>query len=409
MWRLESALTPTLDERKAQGLYRCRNTVASPQSPQVTLRDGRGNKRDYVAFSSNDYLGLANHPRVIEAFRRAATEFGVGSGASHLINGHSFLHQQLEEALADFTGRDRALLFSTGYMANTGTLSALLNQQDVVLQDKLNHASLLDGGLHSGARFQRYLHNDLTSLESRLQRAAATARRIMVVTDGVFSMDGDIAPLPDIVALAEKYHAWLMVDDAHGMGCLGTHGAGCAEYFGLDQQQLPILMGTLGKGFGSFGAFIAGSDALIETLVQFARPYIYTTALPPAVAAASLAALELVRTEHWRRDHLQALIKRFRSGVETLGLTLMPSSTPIQPIVLGDVHFTMAVAENLAAKGFLVGAIRPPTVPAGQARLRVTLSAAHTLANVDDLLSALADSVSAANTNKVLPSAVGGS
>ncbi len=406
MSSLDSALSPALQERQAQGLYRQRNTLASPQTPMLILQDKQGQKRNYVAFASNDYLGLANHPQVVNAFTRAAKDFGVGSGASHLINGHSSLHQQLEEALADFTGRDRALLFSTGYMANTGTLTALLNQQDVVLQDKLNHASLLDGGLHSGARFQRYLHNDLANLETRLQRAVSqNARRIIVATDSVFSMDGDIAPLPELAALAEKYQAWLMVDDAHGMGCLGEQGAGCAEYFGLSQQQLPILMGTLGKGFGSFGAFVAGSETLIETLIQFARPYIYTTALPPAVAAASLAALELIRTESWRRDHLQSLIQHFRAGVGELGLTLMPSSTPIQPILLGDVKVTMAVAENLAAKGFLVGAIRPPTVPVGQARLRATLSVAHTFEQIDGLLSALAESVSAAKA--VLPSIAG--
>ncbi len=385
MNEFEAQLRAALAERQAQGRYRQRRMAESPQGATVTV-DGRV----YTSFASNDYLGLASHPDLINAFQKAASTWGVGSGASHLIYGHTRAHHELEDALAEFTGRDRALLFSTGFMANTGTLSALLGEGDWVLQDKLNHASLLDGGLASGARFQRYLHNDLQNLEMRLQRAAAAnARRILIVTDGVFSMDGDIAPLAEISQLAARYNAVLMVDDAHGIGVLGDHGGGCAEQFALDQNALPILMGTLGKAFGGFGAFVAGSHALIENLIQFARPYIYTTALPPAVAAANLAALNIIKHEHWRREHLQTLIQQFRAGAQQLGLTLMPSPTPIQPVVLGDEATVMRVSAQLAEKGFLVGAIRPPTVVQGSCRLRITLSAAHTSQQVDDLLGAL--------------------
>jgi 8-amino-7-oxononanoate synthase len=279
---LDQTLAPALAERRAAHLYRSRKLLQSPQAPEVCV-DGK----NYLAFCSNDYLGLANHPDVISALQKAAEKYGVGSGASHLVAGHSSEHHALEEELAAFIGRERALLFSTGYMANMGAITALVGQGDAVFEDRLNHASLLDAGLLSGARFQRFLHNDLMNLQNRLDKTEA-ARKLIVV-DGVFSMDGDCAPLPELAALAQKNNAWLMVDDAHGFGCLGKTGAGSAEHFGLSQAQLPILMGTLGKAAGSFGAFIAGSETLIETLIQFARPYIYTTAMPPAVAAATRA------------------------------------------------------------------------------------------------------------------------
>lgn len=379
-------LVATLEERRRQHLYRQRRVLDSPQGPEVCI-DGQ----QLINFCSNDYLGLANHPAVINAFQAAANEFGVGSGASHLVCGHSRVHHELEEALAEFTGRNRALLFSTGYMANLGIISALLGKADYVFEDRLNHASLLDAGLLSGARFQRFLHNDLDNLKSRLQKVAGIEARKLVVVDSVFSMDGDTAPLPELSALAEQQNAWLMIDDAHGFGVLGETGAGSAEHFGLDQQQLPILMATLGKAVGSFGAFVAGSEALIETLIQFARPYIYTTALPPAVAAASLAALNIIREEPDRRQHLHALIKQFRSGAEQCGLQLMVSETAIQPILIGDSDKALQLSEALLAKGFFVAAIRPPTVPANTARLRVTLSAAHTEQQVEQLLAALAE------------------
>lgn len=381
---IEQTLAAALVERNAANLYRTRRLLQSPQAPQITL-DGKR----YTAFCSNDYLGLANHPAVISALQNAAQTFGVGSGASHLVNGHSSQHHALEEELAAFCGRDRALLFSTGYMANMGAITALVGQGDAVFEDRLNHASLLDAGLLSGARFQRFLHNDMANLSARLERSEA-ARKLIVV-DGVFSMDGDCAPLPQLAELAARHNAWLMIDDAHGFGCLGKTGGGSAEHFGLTQDQLPILMGTLGKAFGTFGAFIAGSDTLIETLIQFARPYIYTTAMPPAVAAATRASLQLLQTEHWRREHLQQLIARFRSGAAQLGLPLLDSFSPIQPIIVGDESRALAISEQLAARGFLVIAIRPPTVAIGSSRLRVTLSAAHSVEQVDALLNALSD------------------
>lgn len=381
---MDDVLLPALAERRAQQLYRRRRSVEGAQGPELVV-DGQC----YLAFCSNDYLGLANHPHIVAAFQRAAADYGVGSGASHLVSGHSALHEQLEEALAHFTGRPRALLFSTGYMANLGAVGALLGRDDFIFEDKLNHASLLDAGLLSGARFQRFLHNDIASLENRLGRAGAG--RKLIAVDGVFSMDGDLAPLPELAAVAARHDAWLLVDDAHGFGVLGANGGGCAEHFGLDSAQLPILMGTLGKACGSFGAFVAGSEALIETLIQFARSYIYTTALPPAVAAATLASLELLRSEGWRRQHLNALIARFRAGAAQLGLPLLPSTTAIQPLQVGDAGLALRCSEQLAQRGIWIGAIRPPTVPAGTARLRITLSAAHSEAQVDRLLAALAE------------------
>ena len=376
-------LSARLAERRAADLYRQRPLLQSPQGPQVVV-DGQ----PLLAFCNNDYLGLANHPEVIKAWRDGAERWGVGGGASHLVIGHSSPHHALEEALAEFTGRPRALLFSTGYMANLGTVTALVGQGDTVLQDRLNHASLLDAGLLSGARFSRYLHNDATSLGNRLEKATGNT---LVVTDGVFSMDGDIAELPTLAAAARAKGAWLMVDDAHGFGTLGATGAGIVEHFGLGLDDVPVLIGTLGKGFGTSGAFVAGSEELIETLVQFARPYIYTTSQPPALACATLRSLQLLRSEHWRREHLASLIAQFRQGAQQLGLTLMESFTPIQPILIGDAGRALQLSHLLRERGLLVTAIRPPTVPAGSARLRVTLSAAHTGAQVQQLLDALAE------------------
>ena len=381
---LEHILAPALSERRTAHRYRHRRVLETPQLPELVV-DGKS----YLAFCSNDYLGLANHPAVIKSLQSAAERFGVGSGASHLVNGHSSEHHALEEELAAFCGRERALLFSTGYMANLGAITALVGQGDAVFEDRLNHASLLDAGLLSSARFQRFLHNDLDNLQTRLEKTEA-ARKLIVV-DGVFSMDGDFAPLPQLAQLAQQHNAWLMVDDAHGFGCFGQRGGGTAEHFGLTQAQLPILMGTLGKAFGTFGAFIAGSEVLIETLIQFARPYIYTTAMPPAVAAATRTSLQLLQQESWRREHLQQLIARFRHGAAEIGLQLLDSASPIQPIILGDEARALAFSEELAARGFLVIAIRPPTVPVGSSRLRVTLSAAHSVAQVDALLNALTD------------------
>jgi 8-amino-7-oxononanoate synthase len=376
-------LAARLAERRAADLYRQRPLLESPQGPEVVV-DGQ----PLLAFCSNDYLGLANHPEVIAAWQAGAERWGVGGGASHLVVGHSTPHHQVEEALAELTGRPRALLFSTGYMANLGAITALVGQGDTVLQDRLNHASLLDGGLLSGARFNRYLHNDPASLASRLDKAVGNT---LVVTDGVFSMDGDLANLPALAKVARARGAWLMVDDAHGLGTLGAQGGGIVEHFGLGIDDVPVLIGTLGKACGTAGAFVAGSEALIEALVQFARPYIYTTSQPPALACATLKSLELLRRETWRREHLAALIRQFRLGAEQIGLQLMDSPTPIQPILIGDSAQALRLSQMLRERGLLVTAIRPPTVPAGSARLRVTLSAAHSEAQVQLLLNALAE------------------
>ncbi|UVJ43670.1 8-amino-7-oxononanoate synthase [Pseudomonas sp. LS1212] len=376
-------LRARLDERRAAALYRQRPLLESPQGPEVVV-DGQ----PLLAFCSNDYLGLANHPEVIKAWRAGAERWGVGGGASHLVIGHSGPHHALEEALAEFTGRPRALLFSTGYMANLGAVTALVGQGDTVLEDRLNHASLLDAGLLSGARFSRYLHNDAESLASRLEKACGNT---LVVTDGVFSMDGDLANLPALARVARARGAWLMVDDAHGFGPLGANGGGIVEHFGLSQDDVPVLVGTLGKGFGTAGAFVAGSDDLIDSMIQFARPYIYTTSQPPALACATLKSLELLRSEHWRREHLANLIRQFRAGAEQIGLELMDSFTPIQPIMIGESERALRLSQMLRERGLLVTAIRPPTVPAGSARLRVTLSAAHSETQVQLLLDALAE------------------
>ena len=376
-------LASRLAERRCAQLYRQRPLLESPQQPEVRVDGER-----LLNFCSNDYLGLANHSDVIAAMRAGAEQWGVGGGASHLVIGHSTPHHQLEEALADFTGRPRALLFSTGYMANLAAVTALVGQGDTVLEDRLNHASLLDAGLLSGARFSRYLHNDATSLAKRLDKASGNT---LVVTDGVFSMDGDLADLPALCAAANAKGAWMMVDDAHGFGPLGATGGGIVEHFGLGIDEVPVLVGTLGKAFGTAGAFVAGSDELIETLIQFARPYIYTTSQPPAVACATLKSLQLLREEGWRREHLNRLIARFRQGAAENGLALMDSPTPIQPILVGDSARAMRLSALLRERGILVGAIRPPTVPAGSARLRITLTAAHSEAQLERLLQTLAE------------------
>lgn len=379
---LDAKLKAQLLEREQARLYRHRQVLQSPQGVEVVVDNQR-----YVNFSSNDYLSLANHPKVIEALADGARKWGAGSGAAHLVTGHSSPHHALEEELAEFTGRARALLFSTGYMANLGAVSALLGRGDTVFEDRLNHASLIDAGILSRAKLNRYDHADASDLAARLDTSDSEAK--LVVTDGVFSMDGDLAPLPELVQACQKNDAWLMVDDAHGIGTVGSQGRGCLEHYQLNTEAVPILVGTLGKAFGTFGAFIAGSETLIESLIQQARSYIYTTALPPAVAEATRASLCLIQTESWRREKLQHLVKRFRQGAGELGLPLMNSFTPIQPLVLGDTARALTVSQRLREQGFLVSAIRPPTVPEGTARLRITFSAEHEEAHVDRLLSAL--------------------
>lgn len=374
-------LAAALTERRQQQRYRQRLEQQAPAGREAVIHGQR-----LINFCGNDYLGLANHPRLVSAFKKAADEFGVGSGASHLVCGHSHYHHALEAQLAVFCGRPRALLFSTGYMANLGVIQALVGKGDAVFEDRLNHASLIDGGLASGARFRRYQHADAVSLASQL--ADSDAHRKLVVTDGVFSMDGDVAPLVALADVCEQHQAWLMVDDAHGFGVLGEQGGGCVAEQGM-QSRVPVLVGTLGKAFGTFGAFVAGSDELIETLIQFARPYIYTTALPPAVAAATLASLALLQEESWRREKLQSLIARFRQGAVQRGFRLMDSATPIQPLLIGEDGEALAMSQRLRERGFLISAIRPPTVPEGTARLRITLSAAHEPEDIDRLIEAL--------------------
>jgi len=371
-----------LDDIDLQERYRRRRTVESPQAAEI-LVDGRW----LVNFCSNDYLGLANHPAVIQALQRGALEFGVGAGAAHLVCGHGRPHQALEEELASFMNRDRALLFSTGYMANLGVISALLGRGDAVFEDRLNHASLLDGARLAGARLKRYGHANPPGLEAML--SGAPADQILIATDGVFSMDGDLALVHELAVLAKRHDAWLMIDDAHGVGVLGEKGRGLLEMTGHSQDEVPIMVGTLGKAFGTFGAFVAGSADLIEYLIQRARTYIYTTALPPAIAEATRTSLILVEEESWRRDQLAARIRQFKRGAQHLGLKLMESITPIQPLVIGDNRATMQASEQLRNSGFWVSAIRPPTVPDGTARLRITLTSMHTEEQVDRLLEAL--------------------
>ena len=387
-------LPAALQTRERESLYRRRHVLTSAQSSNICIDDQR-----VVNFSSNDYLGLANHPAVVAAFTESAKTYGVGAGSAHLVVGHMQPHQQLERMLADVTGRERALVFSSGYMANLGVFSALLGRGDAVFEDRLNHASLLDGARLSGARLHRFRHGDTDHLESLL--ASKGSRRKLVAVDAVFSMDGDIAPLPKLASVAQRCGAVLMADDAHGFAVLGAGGGGSVEHFGLTQQQLPILMGTLGKACGVAGAFVAGSEALIETLIQHARTYVYTTALPPACASAACAAVQLIVSEPQRRRYVHELVAYFRRQlaglVERHGdyLALPESVTPIQPIIVGDATTAMALSSALRQRGFLVTAIRPPTVPRGSARLRVSLSAAHTYSQVDGLLAALDDALCA--------------
>jgi 8-amino-7-oxononanoate synthase len=354
--------------------------------------DGRLN------FCSNDYLGLAVDERVSGAMADAARQLGAGAGASHLVSGHTAEHDALERELAEFTGRERALVFSTGYMANLGVLSALADRRDLLVADELNHASLIDAArLVRCSSNLRYPHGDAivasALLDAHTPAIAAAGGGVFIVTDGVFSMDGDLAPLPELASAVAKHQGWLVVDDAHGLGVVGATGRGSCELLGLSARRVPVLVGTFGKAFGTFGAFVAGDSDVIELLIQRARTYIYTTALPPAVTAATRMALRIIKEEGWRREHLNSLIIRFRDGAKARGLRLMESTTPIQPLVLGSAEAALSASAKLSAAGFRVTAIRPPTVPQDTARLRVTLSAAHSAAQVDSLLAALESAI----------------
>ena len=382
-----SDLAAQLHSRENAGLYRRRLILESPQTTHVSIAG-----REYLAFCNNDYLGLANHPQLIVAVCEGARQYGVGAGASHLINGHFTAHHALEEALARFTGFPRALLFSTGYMANAGVVTALLGRRGdgaAIFADKLNHASLNDAAQLSHAKFIRYPHLDLAVLEQRL--AASQARRKLVMTDAVFSMDGDIAPVADLLALCEKYDAWLLLDDAHGFGVLGRQGRGVLAHFNIHPHHNPriIYMATLGKAAGVFGAFVAAQTEIIETLIQHARSYIYTTATPPLLSHALLKSLELIEGEPWRREQLTQLILQLKNELQSLRWKLLPSETPIQPLVMGENDEALRVSEALRERGILVPAIRPPTVPQGTARLRISLSASHSEQDVARLAAAL--------------------
>jgi len=408
--RTSSEIEAALAQLDREHLRRERRTIQGfiePGSHVTAVIDGR----QVVDFSSNDYLGLARHPGVAAAMSECAERCGSGSGASHLVTGHGAEHACLEEELAAFTGRERALLFSTGYMANLAVITTLAGRGESVLLDRLSHASLIDAGLLSGARFKRYAHANAAAAESAL--AAQSDTTAVVATDGVFSMDGDVGPLDALARASRAHDAWLVVDDAHGLGVIGANGRGSAEHFGLDANAVPVLVGTLGKAFGSFGAFVAGSNEVVELLMQRARSYIYTTALPQPVAAASRKALEIAMRETWRRERVLALTARFRAGAKEMGVPVsaeptvgapapgglageagrvvarMQPLTPIQPVILGSAEGALRAQRELFAVGFCVVAIRPPTVPRGSARLRVTLSAAHTEAQVDGLVEAL--------------------
>lgn len=370
--------------RQAQGRIRARRSVGRRDGVRLEV----GGKW-LTGFCSNDYLGLSQQFEVVAALQDAVGREGAGSTASHLVCGHHVLHEQLEHEMADWLGYPRALLFDSGFMANLAVQQALLSEEsDVCVQDRLNHASLLDATRLAGCRLRRYPHLDSEGAMRQLKNAADGAA--MLATDGVFSMDGDVAPLRSLSLVARMQEALFYVDDAHGIGVVGEHGRGCVADAGLGVNEVPLQLATLGKALGGHGAVVLGEDSLIQHLAETARPYIYTTALPPAQAAASLAAVKLARRDHWRREKLAELIATFRDGARRNGLELMPSETPIQPLLCGDEATVMALAAALEQSGFMVGAIRPPTVPEGRARLRITLSALHTIEQVQTLVEATA-------------------
>jgi 8-amino-7-oxononanoate synthase len=373
------SLPDYLDRLKQKHLFRRRRVLESPQGVEVVI-DGR----PMLAFCSNDYLGLANHPLLRQAMIDGVDKYGVGAGASHLLSGHTAAHHALEEELAEFVGADKALLFSTGYMANQAVITSLVGRHDQVIEDRLNHASLIDAARLSRATVKRYPHADVAKVNELMNSAAQT----LVSTDTVFSMDGDLAPLPELVR-ATRDKAWLLADDAHGIGVLGENGRGSFQYHGLGLEPHTIYMGTLGKAMGSAGAFVAGSSDLIETLIQAGRTYIYTTAMPPAVAEATRAAIQLLSFGTDLQEKLASNVARFRHGAGELGLQMLDSTTAIQPIVFGSSERAISASQALENEGILVPAIRPPTVPDGTARLRITLSAAHTEQHIDRLLEGL--------------------
>ena len=381
-------LASQLEALERDGLLRRRQALEGPQGARIRV-DGR----DFLAFCSNDYLGLANHPRIVEAAVGAALRYGVGSGASHMVTGHSVLHERLESRLAGFMAMPRALLFSTGYQANVGVITALAGRGDVIFSDERNHASLIDGARLSRAVVVRYPHCDLGALQKAMAASGAAVK--LVVSDGVFSMDGDIAPLPGLLALCERHDALLLVDDAHGFGVLGASGRGVLEHFRLASPRV-VYVGTLGKAAGVSGAFVAAEDEIVETVLQRARTYMFTTASPAMLAAAVDVSLDLIGDEAWRRERLHALIGALRSGLKIgrQGVRLAPSDTPIQPLIIGGNAAALALGAALRDRGILVTPIRPPTVAEGTARLRIALSAAHAPEDIGQLVAALNDILS---------------
>lgn len=384
-------LQQRLDQQSVNALYRTRVELQSPQGVHITLASG-----DRVSFCSNDYLGLASHRDISSTIARSVETCGVGSGASHLVSGHSRFHRELEERLAALTGAQKVLLFANGYMANLALLSVLAGRNSTIIADRLNHASLIDGAILSRARFKRYRHLDADDARAHADQAVDAGDSVVIATDSAFSMDGDIAPLATLDRLANDIGAPLVVDDAHGFGVLGE-GTGAVKHFGLSGSA--IMMATLGKAVGVYGAFVAADARVIESLIQFARPYIYTTALPPALAAGCITAINIMENESWRRRHLANLIARFKHGAAQLALPLLASDTPIQPVLCGSSEAALAASRWLDQCGYLVTAIRPPTVPQGTARLRITMSAAHSDADVDGLLSALAEALHQSKSN----------
>ncbi|MCO7225695.1 8-amino-7-oxononanoate synthase [Pleionea sp. CnH1-48] len=375
-----------LVERQQAGLERKVSTLESNQSAQVICAG-----KQLINFSSNDYLSLASDPCTLAALNDGARKYGVGSGASHLICGHSEAHELLAQELADWTGREAVALFSSGYMANLAVLNTLTDKSDLLVQDKLNHASLIDSGLTAAASNLRYRHADMQSLQQQL--AARDARFKWIVSDGVFSMDGDVAPITKMVDIATQHQALMMIDDAHGIGVLGANGAGLLEQYQVLPSQVTVLMGTLGKALGTAGAFVASSQEVIDSLTQFGRSYIYTTAMSPAMAYASYRNVRLCREQPQRRQTLEQSISLFKSMAQELGIAIMPSDTAIQPVLIHDDNACVEIGKWLRERGFWVGVIRPPTVPKGSARLRVTLNSAHTQSQIEQLLLAIKDAL----------------
>jgi len=379
--KLLAELQQQLDQRKADGLLRQRRLLDSPQAEHIVANDQK-----FLSFCSNDYLGLANHPKLIATMQAAAGDSGVGSGASNLITGHHRYHDSLEKRLAKFVAMPAALVFSTGYMANIGVLGALVGRGDAIFADKLNHACLNEGGYYSLADFYRYPHNDVAALEKLLK--ASTAKYKLIAADAVFSMDGDIAPIPEYLALCEQYDAYLYLDDAHGFGVLGEHGAGSLSHFHIQSPRI-IMMATLGKAAGVAGAFVAGEQVVIDYLIQTAKSYVYSTPAPPALSATLTEAVNLIEQGDHLRAHLQRLIATLKQHLQLKKWQLMPSETAVQPLILGNNYEAVKLSEYLQYLGILVPAIRPPTVPVNTARLRISLSAAHTEADIVQLAKAL--------------------